>query len=144
MRYFIESLDNCCTPPGTAASSSSSQDTTFIQKIFGGRLRSQVRFKPLRFPALAILGTLWHIHTLLFLTLIFCVTPYNCNLQGKLIFIQNGLVSKKLCHFFSRKLNLSLYFDLELSHVALSPILPLSQVLPCSSLHLVIFRGTLY
>ncbi|KAG0608639.1 hypothetical protein M758_8G121600 [Ceratodon purpureus] len=43
MRYLIDSLDNCCTPSGTTSSSSSSQDTSVIQKIFGGRLRSQVK-----------------------------------------------------------------------------------------------------
>jgi hypothetical protein len=43
--------------------------------------------------------------------LIFFVTPYHHKLQGKLLFLQNGIVSKKLWHFFSRNLKLPLHFN---------------------------------
>jgi hypothetical protein len=35
------------------------------------------------------------------LALTFCVTPFNHELQGKLLFTQNKVVSKRLKHFFS-------------------------------------------
>ncbi|KAH8964180.1 hypothetical protein BDL97_04G051600 [Sphagnum fallax] len=43
MRYLIEALHNCCLPEGTVANSTSAQDRSLVHKIFGGRLRSQVK-----------------------------------------------------------------------------------------------------
>ncbi|KAG6553280.1 hypothetical protein Mapa_005014 [Marchantia paleacea] len=47
MRYLLEALHKCCIPPELASSSSSnpkpSQDKSLVYKIFGGRLRSQVK-----------------------------------------------------------------------------------------------------
>jgi hypothetical protein len=50
-----------------------------------------------QFGSLAFLGSLWHTHILLFLSLTFCVTPYHQKLQEKRSFIQNKFVSKKSC-----------------------------------------------
>jgi hypothetical protein len=77
---------------------------------------------------------------LLFLTPTFSVAPLNHKLQRKLLFIQNGVVSKKIWHFFYRNLKLPLHFNLELSHVALSHVLPYFPTLKLPSLHVVIFR----
>jgi hypothetical protein len=41
----------------------------------------------------------------------FFVTPQNHKFHGKLSFIQNGVVSKKLWHFSSRNLKLPLNFN---------------------------------
>ncbi|OAE18123.1 hypothetical protein AXG93_4101s1100 [Marchantia polymorpha subsp. ruderalis] len=47
MRYLLEALHKCCIPPELASTSSSnpkpSQDKSLVYKIFGGRLRSQVK-----------------------------------------------------------------------------------------------------
>ncbi|KAL3694055.1 hypothetical protein R1sor_007706 [Riccia sorocarpa] len=47
MRYLLEALHKCCIPPELASSSTTnskpSQDKSLVYKIFGGRLRSQVK-----------------------------------------------------------------------------------------------------
>lgn len=43
LRCLIEGLHNCCLPPGVKSNSSVSQERSLIHKIFGGRLRSQVK-----------------------------------------------------------------------------------------------------
>jgi hypothetical protein len=104
------------------------------------------KFWVTQFGLLAFFSSLWHIHILLFLAMTFWVTLHSHKLQGKLSFIQNGVVSKKLWHFFSRNLKVPFHLNKELFHVALSHVSPLSHELPCfpililSSLHLVIFR----
>jgi hypothetical protein len=107
---------------------------------------SLVKFEATKFGLQAILGTLWHSLFWIIFSYKFSVIPKNHKLQGELSFIWNKVVSKMLGWFFSLKLNLPLCFNLELSHVALSPLLLLSHVLPCfpnmelSLLFLVIFR----
>lgn len=43
LRCLIEGLHNCCLPPGVKSNSAVSQERSLIHKIFGGRLRSQVK-----------------------------------------------------------------------------------------------------
>jgi hypothetical protein len=54
---------------------------------------------------------LYIVHILLFLALTFGVTSYSHKLQGKLSFIQNGVVSKMIWHFLFRNLKLPLHFN---------------------------------
>jgi hypothetical protein len=53
-----------------------------------------------RYGLIAILNNLWQTHILLFFFMTFCITPYSQKLQGKLSFVQNGVVSKKIWHFY--------------------------------------------
>jgi hypothetical protein len=70
----------------------------------------------------------------------FCIAPYKHKQQGRFSFIQNGVVSKILWWFKTLKLNLPVHFNLELSNVALSHMLPCFPTFKLSSPHLVIFK----
>jgi hypothetical protein len=100
-----------------------SSDQTWVVCQFG---------QPLTYPYFTIFS------------LSFCITPYNRKLQGSFHYTKWSS-EQKVMVVFLLKLQFVPVFNLELSHVALSPVLPLFHELPCfptlklSSLYLVIF-----